>query len=300
MLFRSRTIKPLKVAADASNGMAGKYLEKLFAKLGVPLDGIFLEPDGRFPNHEADPLKPENLAYLQKLVPATGAAIGFCYDGDADRVAIVDETGAAIGCDLATALLAADAAKRNPGRKCTYDLRSSKVCKDAIEAAGGVAVRVRVGHSHVKKTLREIDGIVGGELSGHYYFRLEDREVFYIDSALVATVRLLNILSESGKKLSELIAPLRKYSHSGEINFAIEDKAGALKAIEDAFRDSTIDHLDGVTATYRDWWVNVRPSNTEPVLRLTLEGNTPALRDAKYAQVSALLGTFGHVAQGGH
>ena len=297
---QARGIKPLKVAADASNGMAGKYLEKLFAKLGVPLDGIFLEPDGRFPNHEADPLKPENLAYLQKLVPATGAAIGFCYDGDADRVAIVDETGAAIGCDLATALLAADAAKRNPGRKCTYDLRSSKVCKDAIEAAGGVAVRVRVGHSHVKKTLREIDGIVGGELSGHYYFRLEDREVFYIDSALVATVRLLNILSESGKKLSELIAPLRKYSHSGEINFAIEDKAGALKAIEDAFRDSTIDHLDGVTATYRDWWVNVRPSNTEPVLRLTLEGNTPALRDAKYAQVSALLGTFGHVAQGGH
>jgi phosphomannomutase len=300
-LVRHAQIKrPVRAAADASNGMAGQYLTELFRRLGCPLEGMFLEPDGRFPHHEADPLKPENLVFLQKLTPASQAEVGFCYDGDGDRVAVVDETGAMIGCDLITAVIAKYLAERNPGKPITYDLRSSKICKDVITEAGGKATRVRVGHSHVKRQMREIDAIFGGELSGHYYFKLEDAETFYADSALVATVLILNILSESGKKMSELIAPLRKYFHTGEINFRIDDKDAALQAVRDAFSDGQQDFLDGVSVTYPNWWVNVRPSNTEPLIRLTLEGDTEALRTAGYAKVSAILERYGQVHTGGH
>jgi len=170
----ARNLKPVTVAADASNGMAGKYLSKLCDKLNVKLEGIYLEPDGTFPNHEADPLKPENLKDLIRLVPNIGASIGFCFDGDADRVAIVDEAGVPIGCDLITAIIAQYMLPNHPGKPATYDLRSSKVVKDVIEAAGGQAVRVRVGHAHVKRIMREIGAVCGGELSGHYYFQLED------------------------------------------------------------------------------------------------------------------------------
>jgi phosphomannomutase len=161
-------------------------------------------------------------------------------------------------------------------------------------------VRVRVGHSHVKRQLREIDGVFGGELSGHYYFRLQDKATFYADSALVAVVKLLGILSRTNKKLSELVAPLRKYAHSGEINFRIDDKDAALAAVQSAFPDGAHDFLDGVTVTFSDWWVNVRPSNTEPLIRLTLEGDTPELRDRQYAKVRAILERFGKLHTGGH
>lgn len=296
----ARNLKPIKVAADASNGMAGKYLETLFARLGVPLDGIYLEPDGNFPNHEADPLKPGNLKDLQERVVKTGAAIGFCYDGDADRVAVVDEKGEMIGCDLVTALLTQDALRGNPGKICTYDLRSSKVVKDVITQAGGEPVRIRVGHSHAKLAMRKLGAICGGELSGHYYFQLKDRDTFWADSALVATVRLLNIVSAANVPVSQLVAPLRKYFHTGEVNFEIENKDAALDAIRRTFNDGKQDEMDGVTVDYPNWWFNVRPSNTEPLLRLTLEGDTPALRDDNFARVLAVLNQFGHRAEGGH
>jgi phosphomannomutase len=292
--------RPVRAAADASNGMAGQYLTELFDQLGCPLQGMFLEPDGRFPHHEADPLKPENLAFLQKLTPASRAEVGFCYDGDGDRVAMVDEQGRMIGCDIVTAIIARDVAAKNPGRPITYDLRSSKVCRDVIAAGGGKPVRVRVGHSHVKRQMKEIDGVFGGELSGHYYFKLEDKAVFYADSALVATIKLLNILSESPEPLSEIVASMQKYFHTGEINFKIDDKEAALAAVQETFQDGDQDFLDGVSVTYPTWWVNVRPSNTEPLIRLTLEGDSPELRDEKLAAVEKVLTKYGERATSGH
>lgn len=295
-----KNLRPIKVAADASNGMAGKYLKRLFDRLPCQLEGIYLDPDGTFPNHEADPLKAENLVDLQKLVRSTGAAIGFCYDGDADRVAIVDEKGETVGCDLITALMGQDLLKDHPGAIVTYDLRSSRAVKDVVARAGGKPVRSRVGHAHVKQQMRQIGAISGGELSGHYYFQLQEKETFYADSALVATMRLLNVLSASEKPVSELLAPMRTYFHSGEINFKIADKDAALAEIEKTFSDASQDQLDGVTVEYPDWWCNVRPSNTEPLLRLTLEGNTAQLRDDGLKSVFAILEKYGHRATGGH
>ena len=293
-------MKPLKVAADASNGMAGKYLEDLFAKLPATLEGLYLEPDGNFPNHEADPLKAENLKDVQKLVQAGGADIGLCFDGDADRVAVVDEKGQAVGCDIVTALIAADLCKAHPGKDVMYDLRSSKVVAEVVKQAGGNPVRSRVGHSHVKQAMRKADALFGGELSGHYYSRLKDKGVFYADSALVGVVRLLNMLSRTDKTVSELVAPLMKYHHSGEVNFSVDDKDAALAAIAETFSDGKQDELDGVTVTYPDWWVNVRPSNTEPLLRLTLEGDTEEKKKAAYDRVVAVLQQFGDVASSSH
>lgn len=293
-------LRPIQIAADASNGMAGKYLARLFDRLPCKLAGIYLEPDGTFPNHEADPLKPQNLRDVQTLVRESGAVIGFCYDGDADRVAIVDEKGETVGCDLITALLGQYLLKKKPGGIVTYDLRSSAVVKEVIAAAGGKPVRSRVGHAHVKQQMRQIGAISGGELSGHYYFELEGKEKFYADSALVATVLLLNILSHSNRPISELLAPMKKYFHSGEINFKVADKDAALADIERTFKDAKQDHLDGVTVEYPDWWCNVRPSNTEPLLRLTLEGNTAPLRDEGLKKVYAILNKYGHLAEGGH
>ncbi|MBY0588311.1 phosphomannomutase/phosphoglucomutase [bacterium] len=295
-----KNLRPIKIAADASNGMVGKYLQRLFDRLPCQLEGIYLDPDGTFPNHEADPLKPENLRDVQALVKKTGAAIGFCYDGDGDRVAIVDDQGEPVGCDLITALMAQDLLKEQPGRIVTYDLRSSRIVREVVEQAGGKAVRSRVGHAHVKQQMRQIEALSGGELSGHYYFELKEKETFYADAALVATMRLLNILSQSDKSASELLAPLRKYYHSGEINFQIADKDAAIADIEKTFHDGKQDRLDGITAEYPDWWLNVRPSNTEPLLRLTLEGTTPAIRDAGLSKVFAVLEKYGHRAEGGH
>lgn len=294
----ARNLKPLRVAADASNGMAGKYLASLFERLPCTLEGIYLEPDGTFPNHEADPLKPQNLADLQKLVRRTGSAIGFCFDGDADRVAIVDEQGELVGCDLITALIAQDALASEPGKPVTYDLRSSKVVRDVIRESGGEPIRSRVGHSHVKQSMRKLGALCGGELSGHYYFRLEDRQTYYADSALVAVMHLLNILSRTGRPISQLLAPLRRYFHTGEINYSVQDKAAALAQIRQQFSEGKQDELDGVTVEYADWWFNVRPSNTEPLLRLTLEGDTPALRDQGYRKVHELLARHGQRVSG--
>lgn len=293
-------LRPITVAADASNGMAGKFLKPLFSRLPCTLKGIYLEPDGTFPHHQADPLKTENLKDLIELVKKTKADIGFCFDGDADRVAIVDENGDIVGCDLITALIASDLLERQPGKPVTYDLRSSKVVREVIADHGGQPVRGRVGHAHIKQTMRQIGAISGGELSGHYYFQLHDQATFFADSALVACVHLLDILSKTGKKTSELIAPMRKYFHSGEVNFNVADKDAALADIRATFRDGKQDTLDGISVEYSDWWFNVRPSNTEPLLRLTLEGDTAALRDKGFQRVLDVLNKYGQQVKGGH
>jgi phosphomannomutase len=286
-------LRPIAVAVDGSNGMAGKFVEKLFSHFPCKLDGFYLEPDGSFPHHEADPSKVKNLQEVGERVRATGAAAGFCLDGDGDRLGVVDEKGEPVRGDLLAVLLAQDALRAARGKAAAYDLRSSKILREAITAAGGRPLRSKVGHAHVKRLMADEGAVFGSELSGHFYFQLRDRSPFYADSGLVALVRMLGVLSRAGEPLSRLIAPLARYAHTGEINFHIQDSRAALDAIRREFADGKQDELDGVSVEYADWWFNVRASNTEPLLRLTLEGDTPALRDAGLERVLAVLLRFG-------
>jgi phosphomannomutase len=279
-------IRPLKVVIDAGNGMAGLTLPPILAKLPIKTTRLFFELDGRFPNHEANPLKPENVKDLEKAVRETGADLGVAFDGDADRCAFVDEKGEAVPCDLMTAVIAKDIIRREPGAIILYDCRSSRAVREEIEAAGGRAFPERVGHAFMKATLREKDGAFAGELSGHYYFR----DNFYCDSADIAFLRMLNVLSASKAPLSEIVRPLRRYFNTGEVNFRVEDKDAKIEKLAGVFSDGRISHLDGITVEYPDWWFNVRKSNTEPLLRLVLEGSTAALRDEGYARVKSVIG----------
>lgn len=275
----------LKVAVDAANGMGTIYLP-LLEKLGVEILPLYFELDGSFPNHEANPLKYENLRDLSELVRREGADLGICFDGDADRAAFVDETGEPIGSDLATALIAGELLARDPGHHVLYDLRSSRAVAEYIEEKGGVPVRERVGHSFMKATLREKNGIFGGELAGHYYFR----DNYYADSALMAVVEIINLIRHRGVKMSEIVAPLLRYAKSQEINFEVEDKQGKIAELAERYTDGKIDYLDGITVGYDDWWFNVRPSNTEPFLRLVLEARDDEMLTARRAKLEALLG----------
>lgn len=274
--------KPLKIVVDGGNGIIGAMLQHLAPKLpGITIVPMYFDPDGRFPNHDANPLKPENLPDLQARVTAEGADYGAAFDGDGDRCALVDEKGAIVTCDLTTALLAKYYLDKEPGGTIAYDLRSSKVVPEMIEEWGGKPVETRVGHSFIKKTLKEEGCAFAGELSGHYYFR----DFFNADSGLYAFILLANVIS-TGASLSELIAPLQKYHHSGEINFKADKDAVFAKLRE---LDGEISELDGITVRYDDWWCNVRASNTEPVVRLNLEADTPELLDAKLKEISALI-----------
>ncbi|MEZ5976117.1 MAG: phosphomannomutase/phosphoglucomutase [Planctomycetota bacterium] len=288
---------PIRLALDASNGMAGHTLPGILAGLpNVQADTLFMDPDGTFPNHEANPLKEENLDPVRERVRATGAAIGVGFDGDADRCCFVDETGATVPADLMTALLARDFLARNPGATVVYDLRSSWVVKEVIQAAGGKAVRDRVGHSFIKGTMRENGAIFAGELSGHFYFK----DNFVCDSGVIAMVSALNLLSRSenqGRSFSSLVQDLRRYHSTGEINFHVEDKEAAIADLRRRYAEGRIDDLDGITVEFGGlgdgdwWWFNVRQSNTEPLLRLNLEASSAALCAQKREELIALLGT---------
>ena len=279
-------IKPLNVVIDAGNGMAGLMLPGILDKLPIKTTRLFFELDGTFPNHEANPLKHENIRALQDKVKEVGADLGVAFDGDADRCAFVDEHGEAIPCDFITAVIARDILRREPGAVILYDCRSSRAVREDIKAAGGRAFPERVGHAFMKATLREKDGAFAGELSGHYYFR----ENFYADSADIAFIRMLNVLSAAGKPLSEIVKPLWRYSSTGEVNFKVDDKDGKIREIAAKFADGSISYLDGITVEYPDWWFNVRKSNTEPLLRLVLEGNTPQLRDRGFSALRSIIG----------
>jgi phosphomannomutase len=288
----ARIKRPLTVAIDVANGMAGHTLPAILPLLeNVDAKTIFLEPDGTFPNHEANPLKEENLDPVRELVRQTKADFGVSFDGDADRCCFVDETGATVPADLMTALLARDFLVREPGKPIVYDLRSSWVVKEEITNAGGVAVRDRVGHSFIKATMRDNGAIFGGELSGHFYFR----DNFVCDSGVIALVSVLNLLSGSDESFSSRVADLRRYHATGEINFQVEDKGAVLETLKEHFRDGVQDELDGITVEYGSlkkaswWWFNVRASNTEPVLRLNLEAKTAELRDQKRAELIELI-----------
>ncbi|MDP9122405.1 MAG: phosphomannomutase/phosphoglucomutase, partial [Acidobacteriota bacterium] len=261
--------RKLQVVVDAANGMI-TIDRPLLERLGIDLVPLYFELDGSFPNHEANPLKEENLHDLMRAVRETGADLGVAFDGDADRAAFVDEDGKAVGSDLMTGLIGGELLAREPGKAVLYDLRSSRAVAEYIEESGGIPVRERVGHSFMKATLRKRDGIFGGELAGHYYFR----DHYYADCALLAMIEVLNLLRQTGKPLSQLVKPLLRYCKSPEINFEVEDKAGRMTLLAERYADARIDHLDGVTLSYPSWWANVRPSNTEPFLRLVLEASS--------------------------
>jgi phosphomannomutase len=280
----------LKVAIDCGNGMASVGLEPLLAGLDLEVERLYFEPDGSFPNHDADPLKVENLRDVCEAVKRSGADFGVAFDGDADRAVFVDEAGEPISSDLVTALLARRALRRHPGGTVLYDLRSSRVTAEEIKAAGGFPQMCRVGHSFVKAQMREVGAVFAGELSGHFYFRFSPTLV--ADDGIAAFVALLDVLAAEGQPLSKLVAPLRRYSASGEINRCVENIPGILSAIEAEHAGAAeISHLDGLLVRYPDWWFNLRPSNTEPVLRLNLEADSEArmveLRDSLLARIEA-------------
>jgi phosphomannomutase len=278
----------LKVAIDCGNGMAAVGLEPLLERLDLEVERLYFEPDGTFPNHEADPLKSENLRDLVDAVRRTGADLGVAFDGDADRAVIVDDAGVPIPSDLMTGLLARRQLERHPGGRVLYDLRSSRATAEEIEAAGGVAEMSRVGHSFVKAHMREVGAIFAGELSGHFYFRFSPTLV--ADDGIAAFVAVLDLLAAENRPLSEIVAPLRRYSASGEINRRVADIETILEAIRSQHADApVVSQLDGLLVRYPNWWFNLRPSNTEPVLRLNLEADNESLmiekRDALLAQI---------------
>jgi phosphomannomutase len=254
--------------------------------MNVELVPLYFELDGSFPNHEANPLKEENLRDAEAAVQRERAELGVAFDGDADRSAFIDETGRAIGSDLITALIGGELLERHPGSAVLYDLRSSRALAEYVREKGGEPIRERVGHSFMKATLRKHDGVFGGELAGHYYFR----DAYYADSSILAVVEVLNLLRKSGKPMSELVAPLRRYAKSPEINFEVEDKQGKIDELARRYADGEIDYLDGISVRYPSWWFNVRPSNTEPYLRLVLEADTPAELERRRGELTELLG----------
>jgi len=283
--FLNSGLKPLKVAIDASNGMAGKMVPAIFSELPIEIIPLNFRHDGEF-KHEANPIIESNLAELKDVVKARKADVGVCFDGDADRLVIVDEKGQRVPSDILAALMVPYFLQRRPGSTIVYDLRSSWVVREEILKYGGQPRRERVGHAYMKKTLRDSHAIFGGELSGHYYYS----ENYNADSGMITLVHVLNILSAGGKPVSEMIKPLARYFSSGEVNFEVEDKEGAMKNLAKKFADGDIDDLDGVTVQYKDWWFNCRPSNTEPLLRLNVEAKTAELLKKQLAVLEAELG----------
>ncbi|MBI9018126.1 MAG: phosphomannomutase/phosphoglucomutase [Phycisphaerae bacterium] len=283
--FLKSDSKKIKMVIDASNGMAGKWVPIIFGGLDIEIIPINFEHDGTF-KHDPNPLVESNLVELKETVLAKNADIGVCFDGDADRLLVIDEKGNTVGCDITTALMAGYFLKDNPGSTVVYDLRSSWVVKEEIEAKGGIPRRDRVGHAFMKKTLKDTKACFGGELSGHFYYR----DNYFADSGMITLVHLINILSATDKSMSEIIKPLLRYSSSGELNFKVEEKEDMMKQLAEKYADGQVDWLDGITVQLGDWWFNCRPSNTEPLLRLNVEAKTPELLKAKLGELKEMLG----------
>ena len=277
------TFRPLVVAADAANGMAGLVVPRLFERLPATLVPLYMELDGTFPNHPADPIQPENQADLRRAVTEHHADLGLAFDGDADRVFLVDERAGDVSGSLVTALVARGMLARNPGARIVHNLICSWVVPETIREHGGEPVRTRVGHSFIKQVMAETGAVFGGEHSGHYYFR----DHYRADSGLVAAMVVMDELSKAGVPLSELLAPFRRYHASGEINSEVADQRGTIEELAMAHADGRQDRLDGLTVEYDDWWFNVRPSNTEPLLRLNVEARTEELLAERTAEVLA-------------
>ncbi|MDG2029292.1 MAG: phosphomannomutase/phosphoglucomutase [Acidimicrobiales bacterium] len=276
-------LKPLKVVADTANGMGGLVLPAVMASLPFAVDHMYPELDGTFPNHPADPIQPENQKDLMARVLATNADIGLAFDGDADRVFLVDETARAISGSLTTAMVARSILAREPGSTVIHNLICSKTVPEVIAEGGGTAVRTRVGHSFIKQVMAETGAVFGGEHSGHYYFR----DNFRADSGLIAALVVLEALSNHPTGLADLVSTLDRYAASGEINTTVDDAAAVIDRVAESYGDASQDRMDGLTADFGDWWFNLRPSNTEPLLRLNLEAATAEEVDRRVDEVRA-------------
>jgi phosphomannomutase len=279
-------LRPMRIVADTANGMGGLVVPAVFERLApLELEVMYGELDGTFPNHPADPLQPSNQTDLRARVVAGGFDLGLAFDGDADRVFVVDETGAGLSGSTVTALLAAATLRRHPGATILYNLICSKVVPEVIAENGGVPVRSRVGHSFIKQKMAETGALFGGEHSAHYYFARN----FYADSGLIATAQILSEVCRGTDDLSKVRVPFERYSQSGEINTHVRDVDRVLADVSGALSGGRQDHLDGLTVEFDTWWFNLRPSNTEPLLRLNLEAETRDECDARVVELLSLI-----------
>lgn len=280
-------VKRVKAVLDTGNGMGGVGAAAIFAHLpSVETVRMYFDLDGTFPNHPPDPLEAENRREIEARVVAEKADLGLAWDGDADRCFFVDDEGAFVPCDFVTALLGEAFVRKFPGAAIVYDVRASRAVSDRVGAAGGRALMNRVGHAFIKKRMRDENGVFGGEVSGHFYFR----DNWYADNGMIPALLVLELLGASGKRFSEVVAPLRaRYHISGEINSKVSDVPNALARLEERYADGRITRLDGVSVDYDDWHFNVRASNTEPLLRLNLEAYNAADMERRRDEVLALI-----------
>ena len=279
-------LRPLRVVADTANGMGGLVVPVVFEPLPFSLEILFPELDGTFPNHPADPIQVENLRFLVERVREVGADVGLAFDGDADRVFLVDDLGVPLSGSTTTAIVAKAVLAKEPGATILYNCICSKTVPEVIRENGGTPVRTRVGHSFIKQVMAETGAAFGGEHSAHYYFR----DNYRADSGSIAALVVLEQISQQGVPLSELRRPFERYAASGEINTRVTDTHAVIEGVAAAFASADQDRLDGLTVDFGDWWFNLRPSNTEPLLRLNLEASTPDDVATHVAEVQALMG----------
>ena len=278
-------LRPLKVVADTANGMGGLIVPEVFKGLPVELEIMYGELDGTFPNHPADPIQPENLRDLQARVLATGADVGLAFDGDADRVFLVDEKADPVSGSLTTAMVAKAMLGKNPGATVLYNLICSKAVPEVVRENGGTPIRTRVGHSFIKSVMAETGAVFGGEHSGHYYFL----DNFRADSGIIAALTILELMSHESAPLSEVRLPYERYAASGEINTEVPDPQSVIQRVATHYGDAEQDWSDGLLVDLGDWWFNLRPSNTEPLLRLNLEAADDGAVETHVAEVLAVM-----------
>ncbi len=278
-------VQPLSIVVDAGNGMAGKLIPAVFDHLPCRVIPMYFELDGSFPHHQPSPIEPQNIKLVQDKVLEEGADLGMAFDGDADRVFLVDDRGEPVSGSLTTAMVAKRMLQKNPGAKIIYNLINSWVVPETIREYGGEPIRERVGHSFIKQTMAETGAVFAGEHSGHYYFR----DNYRADSGLIASLIVVELVSLEEKPLSEILRPFRKYFATGEINSEVTDIPAKLAQIAERYSDGKLDRTDGITVEYGDWWFNVRPSNTEPLIRLNLEAKTPELMAEKRDELLAFI-----------
>ena len=271
----------MKVVIDCANGMVGSAANAVVDDSDLTVTKLFFKPDGHFPNHDPNPLKASSLDKLRERMKKVKAELGVAFDGDGDRAFFITEDGDIVEGDFITTLIAEEYLEEKKGGLILYDLRSSWIVKEKVEEFGGKAAMSRVGHSFIKDQMRKQKAIFAGELSGHFYFT----ECFNTDSAIFTFIKLVNLLSMKNKKLSELIKPLKKYFTSGEINSEVEDKEAKMKELAKIYKNGSISHLDGIRIDFDDWWFNVRPSNTEPLLRLNLEAKSKKMMESKRDEI---------------
>lgn len=283
--FASTELGSLHVGIDTGNGMAGIVLPRLQEQTNLDIRSLYVDLDGTFPNHPANPLEPANLVDLITLVRREGLDCGIAFDGDGDRAFFIDEKGEIVSGSQIGALLATTFLKENPGSTILYNAICSQIVPEVVEAHGGTAIRTRVGHSFIKAQMRQHKALFACEHSGHFYYR----DNFNADSGLITAIMTLSVMSEAGKPLSELVAPFRKYADSGEINSRVADPAAVIKRVKQQYKGGKGDTLDGLTIRFKDWWFNVRPSNTEPVVRLNVETRIKRDNEARVRQLLSII-----------